>query len=122
MIRAEDRDFWQNMANKKALDFPHVGRRITIVAGRKHKGKTGTVRVHKRDQYSTAFRYGNDASLHLRDMAGREGFVVLVDTNTERFWVKASYCLCEGRKQTPEQAYEKILRAERPQSQGDLER
>lgn len=105
MIKSEDRDFWQSVANKKALDYPHVGRKITVVDGRKHKGKTGIVRQHRIDRYSTAFRYGNDASHYMRDMAGREGFVVLIDTGLETFWVKASYCLCEGRAYTPEQNY-----------------
>lgn len=108
MIRTEDKDFWQAQADKRAADYPHVGRMVTIVDGRKHKGKTGKVLAHKRDAYSDAFRYGNDASHTLRDMAGREGFVVLVDTGLEKFWVKASYCLCEGRKHTPEQNYRRF--------------
>jgi hypothetical protein len=93
-ITAENRDFWQDLANNLHQQRPHVGREVKIEKGRKHKGKQGKVIQHKLDQYDNAYRYGNDASHHYRDMAGRSGWVCLVETSNERFWVKASYTVC----------------------------
>lgn len=73
IIRAEDRAAWQALADKLAAQFPSVGKRVRVVAGRKHLGVDGIVTWHGRDRYADT-RHLSDAQLHLRDMEGRRGF------------------------------------------------
>ena len=55
----------------------------------------GIVVQHRKDTFDrVTFRYGNDASFHLREMRGREGFVCEVQDAAGRFWVKAAYLEC----------------------------
>lgn len=94
-ITSDNRDIWQKLADGLSAQRPYAGRRVTIVGGRKHKDKVGTVIRHQHDQYSDAYRYGNDAHHHLRDLRGRSGWVCLVrfdDGSTG--WVKADYTHC----------------------------
>lgn len=94
VINADTQAFWQDMANQLGANRPYVGRRIVVTSG-KHKGKEGFVTRHMKDRYGRdVFRYGGEANLHLREMEGRRGFVVMVDTGTERFWVKADKVDC----------------------------
>jgi hypothetical protein len=93
-INTETRDAWQAIANDLSKQRPYPGREVRVEAGRKHRGKTGRVLRHQCDKFGSAFRYGGDANLHMREMAGRYGFVVLVATETEQFWVKAEYVRC----------------------------
>lgn len=91
-INEDTREFWQQLADDLSAQRPYPGRRIEIVKGRKHKGKTGIVRRHMPDRYYDAFRYASEASAHMIQMAGREGYVVLVDPeNGPSFWVRADY-------------------------------
>lgn len=94
-INSENREAWQALANEVSKDRPYVGRRVTVTGGRKHKGKSGEVVRHERDRYVDAFRYGNEAQHHMTQMRGRYGYVVLIDTGTERFWTKADNVTCQ---------------------------
>jgi hypothetical protein len=93
-INEETRDFWQQLANDLSKQRPYPSRLVKVTGGRKHKGKEGVVVRHQYDKFSNAFRYGGDANLQMREMAGRAGFVCLVDAGSERFWVKADYVEC----------------------------
>lgn len=98
-ITAENRDFWQDLANRLDADRPSAGRRVTVMLGRKNKGRTGIVLRHERSKYGQAYRYGSDASDHMRDMAGRYGWRVLIKTGDgTTFWTEADYCLVQGRR------------------------
>lgn len=95
-INADTRSAWQAMADEASKTRPHPGRRVRIIGGRKHKGKVGTVVRHQVSQYGNAYRYGNDASHHLRDMRGRYGWTCLVRTDLgEQFWVDADHTECD---------------------------
>lgn len=91
IINADNREAWQSLANSASKEKPFVGRKVRIDNGRKHKGKIGEVMRHQQDKFWNAFRYGSPAQHMLTQMRGREGFVILVKTQTEQFWVKAEY-------------------------------
>lgn len=55
----------------------------------KAQGKVGKVFWHGRDRYSFAFRYGGEATAHLRECAGRYGYRIGVETEEGRIFVKA---------------------------------
>lgn len=96
-ITSENRDAWQALADEASKQRPYPGRKVRITGGRKHKGKVGTVMRHQRDRFdATAFRYGGEAALMLRDMEGRYGFCCLIqpEDGTAPFWVKADYTEC----------------------------
>jgi len=86
-ITAETRDAWQRLANDVAPQRPSVGKRVRVTSG-KHAGKDGLVTWHGRDNFANNY-YQSDAQLHLRDMCGRDGFRVRVDTGSETFFVGA---------------------------------
>ncbi len=90
-ITSENASMWQALANMLEGERPSVGKPVYVQGGRKHKGKFGTVVRHQRDQFSHAYRYGNDASHHMKDMAGTYGWACLVECGTERFWIRADY-------------------------------
>jgi hypothetical protein len=97
-INADTREVWQHIADELSKQRPYPGRMVTITGGRKHKGKRGKVLRHQQDRFFDAFRYGNEASAHMTEMAGRYGYVCLVENEanpTDKFWVKADYCQCE---------------------------
>lgn len=92
----DNRDTWQRIADKASEQRPSVNKTVEIIAGRKHKGKTGIVVKHQVDQFADT-RYKSDASLALREINGREGYVVLVKANDgSLFWVKAEYTLVKA--------------------------
>ena len=86
-----DKNSWQILANQISQDRPSEGKQVEVVEGRKHKGKIGKVLQHQVDKFQNAFRYGGEGNLRLREMAGRYGYVCLIDTGIEKFWVKAHY-------------------------------
>lgn len=90
-INSDNAEAWKQLAKDVDAQRPSVGKRIHVVGGRKHKGKTGSVVAHTRSRFGSAFRYGGEANLHLREMMGRHGFIVLVhpDDNGWPFWVDA---------------------------------
>lgn len=90
-INADTIDFWKQLAADLSAQRPSPGRHIRVTASRKHKGKEGTVVRHEASRYDRAFRYGGEANLHMREMAGRSGFRVLVQHSTtpEKFWIDA---------------------------------
>jgi hypothetical protein len=92
-INGDTVEAWREIAKDLSAQRPYPGRRVEIVGGRKHKGRVGVVLIHCRDQYSSAFRYGGEANLHMREMAGRDGFVVKCrdEMTNEIFWCKADY-------------------------------
>lgn len=97
VINDDNKAGWQQIANDVSRQRPYVGRTATVIHGRKLQGEHVTVLKHQHDQYDrNAFRYGGDASLQLREMMGRSGFVCLVrsDAGVER-WIKARYLACD---------------------------
>lgn len=89
-MNTETADMWKQLAADAAAQRPIAGRRVRVTVGRKHLAKEGVVVRHIPDRYSDAFRYGNDASMHLREIQGRYGFVVQIRTDSgESFWTKA---------------------------------
>jgi hypothetical protein len=95
-INSENVEFWRDVAKEADKQRPRTGRRVCVVGGRKHKGKEGLVTRHQHDQFSHAYRYGNEASMHMKDMVGRSGWVCLVqpDDGSQPFWVKADFVEC----------------------------
>lgn len=79
-INADTVDFWKQLAADLSKTRPYAGRRVRSTTTRgKNKGKTGVVIRHERDKYDiSAWRYGGDANLHMRDMAGTYGFACKV--------------------------------------------
>jgi len=93
-INEKTRGTWQDIANELSKQRPVPGRKVSITGGRKHKGKRGTVLRHQLDKFVDAFRYGGEANHHMTEMAGRFGYVCLVENMenpSDRFWVKADY-------------------------------
>jgi len=95
-INADTVDFWKDIAAKLSKQRPYAGRKVKIVAGRKHMGKTGTVVRHMVSRFENPYRYGSEAQHHMIDMAGREWYVCQVrdDSDGSLFWVKAEYTEC----------------------------
>ena len=62
---------------------PFCGRTVKV------RGKVGKVFWHGRDQYSHAFRYGDSATIHLRECMGRSGYRIGVETDEGKIFVKA---------------------------------
>ena len=95
MIRSEDVAFWRSLADELSKLRPNPGKLVQIRAG-KHKGELGTVIRHQISKFSSAFRYGGDANLQMREMAGRQGFCCLVAvTSGEQHWVDADKLIVE---------------------------
>lgn len=87
------REYFQALAAiAEAQPRIYQGLRVVVSGGRKHLGKTGTVTRHQRSRYSNALRYASGASLDLRIMMGRAGFVALItpENGEPAFW-----CACE---------------------------
>lgn len=90
-INADTVDAWKALAQDLGAQRPSIGRSVTIVNG-KHKGKTGKVIAHIVSKFHNPFRYASEAQCHLREMAGRSGYVCRVRTESgEEFWVNAEY-------------------------------
>jgi hypothetical protein len=96
VINSETKSAWQGIADTVSRQRPSVGRRALVVGGRKLKGEPVTILRHQLDKYVDVFRYGNEASHHVRAMSGRRGFMCLVrtDAGVEK-WVKANYLACD---------------------------
>lgn len=89
-INADTQAVWQDMANRLSEQRPSPGKHVKAM-NRKHKGRTTVVLRHERSKFGSAFRYGGEASLHMRDMAGRYGFCCLLqfDDDGTTAWVDA---------------------------------
>jgi len=97
IITSENRDAWQDLANKLAPQFPSVGKRVCVVSGRNHLNVEGIVFWHGRDKFAST-QFKTSAQLMLRDMEGRRGFRIGIKTNDgEKFFVSADCVevLCE---------------------------
>lgn len=91
VINSDNRDGWQAVANSYTEQYPSVGKTVTVVKGRKYKGQSGIIKRHIADRYADN-RYKSDASMMLRQMKGREGYIVLIEkADGSTFWVKAEY-------------------------------
>lgn len=79
----------------------YVGLSVVVTSGRKHRGRTGQVVRHTRSKFSSALRYASGASLDLRLMLGRSGFVALIRPadGSADFWIA-----CEHLSPAPERA------------------
>lgn len=91
-INTETWAAWQHIAAEASKTRPSVGCRIRVNDGRKHRGAEGLVVHHMVSRYYDPFRYASEAQAHMREMRGREGYVVRVrpDEGPE-FWVRADY-------------------------------
>jgi hypothetical protein len=89
-INADTADAWRQIAKDCEATRPSAGKRVRVTGGRKHVGKEGTVLRHQISKFGDAYRYGNDASHHMRDMMGRSGWTCQVRTEAgETFWTDA---------------------------------
>lgn len=92
------KSYWQALAdiaqgpNAKRI---YAGIRVQVEGGRKHKGRTGLVTRHQESKFGYPFRYASGASLDLRHMMGRDGYVALVTPDdgkdTVPFWVACQH-------------------------------
>lgn len=92
VITSENYNEWQALANSYKNHFPSVGKTVKVIKGRKYKGLEGVIKRHQVDQYFDT-RYSSNAQVMLREMKGREGYIVLIQPNngSRAFWVKANY-------------------------------
>lgn len=82
----------QSIADELSKDRPSVGRRVTVVKGKNHQGKTGVVFWHGRDRFSDAFRYADSAMSACLQVRGCAGYRVGIETKEgERLFVRADY-------------------------------
>lgn len=90
-INSDTVDFWRQLAKDLEPQRPSPGKQVKVTGGRKHKGKSGIVLRHMRSHFKDyLWQYGSEANLHMRDLRGREGFVILVHPNDgPDFWVDA---------------------------------
>ena|SRR3990167_243179 len=82
-------DQWQSIIDQTEPNRPSVGKRVKVIESRKYLGKEGLVTWHGRDKFSDTWRWCSDAQFHLRDLVGRSGFRVRIDTGSEAFFVNA---------------------------------
>lgn len=87
VINADTIGAWQELAVEAAEQYPAVGKTVRVTQG-KHSGTVGRVTWHGRDRYAN-WRTCTDAQAHLRDLQGRWGFRVRVQTDSESFFVAA---------------------------------
>ena len=78
------------VAQSTASERPDVGRWVRVDQGRR-TGVEGRVLRHVRDQFNTwKWRYGSDAQAMMKDILGKYGFRVQVETATHgTFWIDA---------------------------------
>lgn len=68
---------------------PNVGTTVRVIEG-KRLGTEGRVTWHGRDQYSSAYRYCDDMQAQMRDVMGKCGFRVRVQTaDGSQFFIAA---------------------------------
>lgn len=93
-INSDNAKGWQKIADNVSRQRPSPGKYALVLKGKKLQNQKVVVVRHQIDQYENAFRYGNEASHHLREMMGRTGFVCLVrNEQGEEKWVKARYLM-----------------------------
>jgi hypothetical protein len=81
----------QALANSLAEGRPKVGMRVTVVEGRKHKGKVGEIVWHGVDQFRGR-QYGSPFQQSCANIMGTHGFRVGVRADDgEKFFVPATY-------------------------------
>lgn len=92
----ELRQAWEDIAEGASAQRPSPGKRVRIVGGRKHVGRTGVVERHQVSKFDDPFRYGSPQQHQMASIRGRRGYVVLVrDEAGETFWVRADYTRVE---------------------------
>lgn len=90
VFTADNRKFWQDLADTLSMDRPSVGKTVRVTGGRKHLSKVGVVVYHGVDKFSDAFRYADEAQTAYREMAGRYGYIVKIKQDDgSTFWIKA---------------------------------
>ena len=91
----------QALADSLSADRPFVGSVVRVDQG-KHRGKLGRVVWHGVDRFSKAGRYGGPDVQALREVRGRWGFRVGIQTDgDERFFVNAEHVMvCVNRAQS----------------------
>jgi len=101
-INPDTKVFWQTLVDRFSRQRPNPGKVVTIIRGKKLLGQKATVIRHQIDKFDTStYRYGSDASHHMRDLEGRSGWVCLIETDDgDRAWIKAKYLMCEWKYST----------------------
>jgi hypothetical protein len=82
------REQWQRLADDLSAQRPSVGKRVRVSSGKKFLGRVGIVRWHGPDKYARDY-YRTPAQLDLRDLRGRDGFRIRVESDGESFFVGA---------------------------------
>lgn len=92
------RDYWQAVADvAQKQPIIRQGIKVEVVAGRKHKGLSGTVSRIMPSKFGFPFRYKSGASLDLAHMLKREGYCALVKpASGPEVWVPCEYLMPEG--------------------------
>ena len=78
---------WQRLVDDLSAQRPSVGKRVRVSSG-KFLGRVGIVRWHGPDKYARDY-YRTPAQLDLRDLRGRDGFRIRVESDGESFFVGA---------------------------------
>lgn len=96
-MNADTRDFWQDIATRLSRQRPDPGKKVTVIHGKRYRGERAEVVQRIKDKYEDAFRYGGEANHHMREMAGRYGFVcrVRLASSGQLVWIKARYLMCD---------------------------
>lgn len=83
---------WADLSAKLEPDRPSVGKTVKVVKGRKHLGVTGKVIWHGEDTFDDSTRYLDSAQLYLREIEGRRGYRIRIESETEgKFFLNADY-------------------------------
>ena len=88
VITSENRQAWQDLADDLSVNRPSIGKIVQVIKG-KHAGKVGRVVWHGRDKFSTAYHYCNEAQSHMRDMEGKAGWRVAIQTIVDLDYAKS---------------------------------
>lgn len=85
LITSENRAAWQKLADDLGPGRPTVGKTVKVIAG-KYTGETGKVFWFGPDKFAST-RYCTDAQLALREIEGKRGFRVGIETANGRIFV-----------------------------------
>jgi hypothetical protein len=86
-INSDTLDAWQKLAITLGTTRPSIGKRVMVKRG-KHAAEVGIVTWHGHNKFAD-WNHLTDAQYHLRELAGRWGYRVQIDTGTEKFFVDA---------------------------------
>ena len=81
-------DAWNKLSEQVSPQRPSVGKRVRVIEG-KYSGKEGTVFWHGVDKFNSPYRYATNEQCWLRELVGRSGFRVGIETPEGKIFVSA---------------------------------